>query len=97
MRSAEGLYASTTWEEFEEAFEKEEEFVAVRCITWFVHFLPNLQVAAVLSGCIALLAFFKVVGGTFAMCSSNVELLATIPTIPPHVTTQECPSKLFIC
>jgi hypothetical protein len=29
VRSAEGLYASTTWEEFEEAFKAEEEFVAV--------------------------------------------------------------------
>lgn len=31
VRSAEGLYVSTTWEEFAEAFEKEEEFVAVSC------------------------------------------------------------------
>lgn len=30
VRSAEGLYSSTTWDEFQEAFEKEEEFVAVR-------------------------------------------------------------------
>jgi hypothetical protein len=29
VRTAEGLYASTTWEEFEEAFSGEPEFVAV--------------------------------------------------------------------
>lgn len=29
VRSAEGLYASTTWEEFEDAFKGEAEFVAV--------------------------------------------------------------------
>jgi hypothetical protein len=29
VRSAEGLYVSTTWEEFEDAFKSEEEFVAV--------------------------------------------------------------------
>lgn len=29
VRSAEGLYTSTTWEEFEEAFNGEEEFLAV--------------------------------------------------------------------
>jgi hypothetical protein len=31
VRTAEGLYASTTWEEFEEAFSGEPEFVAVCC------------------------------------------------------------------
>lgn len=29
VRTAEGLYASTTWDEFEDAFKEEEEFVAV--------------------------------------------------------------------
>lgn len=40
VRSAEGLYASTTWQEFEEAFAQEEEFVAVSCysmVLWCVH------------------------------------------------------------
>jgi hypothetical protein len=29
VRTAEGLYANTTWEEFEDAFKTEDEFVAV--------------------------------------------------------------------
>lgn len=31
VRSAEGLYSNTTWEEFEDAFKKEDEFIAVSC------------------------------------------------------------------
>lgn len=30
VRTAEGLYSSTTWEEFDDAFRGEDEFVAVR-------------------------------------------------------------------
>jgi hypothetical protein len=42
VRSAEGLYASTTWEEFEDAFKNEEEFVAVSVITYVIGVLRLL-------------------------------------------------------
>lgn len=51
VRSAEGLYVNTTWEEFEDAFKQEDEFVAVsgvelcKCSVWACGLVPKGRLA----------------------------------------------------